>query len=78
MALKITGELIREYGKVLRNIDLTEQRAAELALEVERHNSAILNAGNMLQFNDEPAKFLSALVELQGAAPRTPAQRGRQ
>ncbi len=66
---KITGELIRSHGKALRDLEISGQRAAELAIEVERHNRAILNAASMLDFNDEPAKFLSALAELKHPAP---------
>jgi len=61
----VTGELIQQYGRQLRDLDVQLVRAAELAVEVERHNRAILNAAtDKLDFNDEPSRFLSALHDL--------------
>ncbi len=78
MKAKVSGELIRQQGRALRNIDVPKQRAGELAVEVERLNRAILDAARALDFNDEPAAFLSALGELQVAGrARTRAKRGR-
>ena len=70
MGNKIDADLIRRHGAALRGIDLTEKRAAEIAIEVERHNSAIRAAAQVLDFNDEPARFLSTLSELKQPAAR--------
>jgi hypothetical protein len=77
MSDKITAELIRQYGKALRRMDLSEQRAAEVAIEVERHNKAIMDAAHILDFNDEPSRFFSVLSELKEPAPARKAAKGK-
>ena len=73
MSAKITPGLIREHGAQLRRIALDEQRAAELAEEIERLNDAVLNAAEKrLEFNDDPNRFAALLV-----AAAQPAKGGR-
>ena len=72
---KVTGELIREQGRQLRDLEIEPGRAAELAIEVERHTRAILATAVRLDFNDEPSRSAAALQELKrshpaGAKPR--------
>lgn len=69
---KVTGTLIRGQAAALHGLDIPEARCAELAADVERHNAAIRNAAQQLDFNDEPARF-SALL----AVHAQPRQRGR-
>ncbi|MBI3067790.1 MAG: hypothetical protein HYY79_02580 [Betaproteobacteria bacterium] len=59
----VTEALILQQAEQLLDIKLTPQRAAELAGEVERMNSAVIeSAGRLLDFNDEPARFATALL----------------
>ena len=62
MSAKVTAELIQEHGRALRQIEIDTRRAAELADEVERLNSAVMNAAVRLDFNDDPARFAALLV----------------
>lgn len=65
---KVTPELILSHGEQLRGIRLSWQRAAELAPEVEKLNAAAIDNTHLLDFNDEPTRFLSALAQLKGKA----------
>lgn len=69
---KVTAELVREHGSQLQRLDIGPQRADELAIEVERLNSAVTDAAQRLDFNDEPAKFSALLL-----AAGQPAKAGR-
>lgn len=62
MDSKITGALIREQAAALHALDMPETRCAELAGDVERHNAAIRDAAQRLDFNDEPARFSALLA----------------
>lgn len=62
MSNKITAELIRGQAVQLHGLDTAETRCAELAGDVERHNTAICNAAQQLDFNDEPARFNALLA----------------
>ena len=72
MSDKITAALIRAHGAALRRIELDEQRAAEVAAEVERLNNAVLDAARRIDFNDEPARFPAYLASVAhaGKAPK--------
>ena len=59
---KITAELIRGQAAALHDLDIPETRCAELTADVERHNAAIRNAAQQLDFNDEPARFNALLA----------------
>ncbi len=62
MSNKITAALIGEQAAQLHGLELTATRCIELAGDVERHNTAIRNAAQQLDFNDEPARFNALLV----------------
>ncbi len=62
MSNKITAGLIRGQAVALHGLDTAETRCAELAGDVERHNTAIRDAAQQLDFNDEPARFYALLV----------------
>lgn len=64
MAIKVTGELIRLSARQLRHMDLDEDRAEELARDVERLNNIALAAAADGDFNDEPARFSAMLLQL--------------
>lgn len=58
---KPTSQLIRNHGRQLARLEISEQRAGELAAEVERLNTAVLDAAARLDFNDEPSRFTARL-----------------
>ena len=53
---------IRDYGLEVAKLDLSDKRAAEIALEVGALNRATLEAAAHLDLNDEPGQFALALV----------------
>lgn len=57
-----TAQLIRDHGRRIARLDIDEQRAAELAVEVDRLNGAVMQAAARLDFNDEPARFIDLLL----------------
>ena len=59
---KLTSQLIRDHGRQIARLDIAEQRAGELATEVDRLNSAVLAGATRLDFNDEPARFSALLL----------------
>lgn len=59
---KPTAQLIRDHGRQLVRLDISEPRAGELAAEVERLNNAVLDAAARLDFNDEPSRFTALLL----------------
>lgn len=59
---KLTAQLVRDHGRQLVRLDISEQRAGELAAEVERLNNAVLDAAARLDFNDEPSRFTALLL----------------
>jgi hypothetical protein len=66
----VTPELIESIAFNLRRTTISPALAQALAPNVERLNGAALAAADETDFNDEPARFASALVELQSASPR--------
>ena len=62
MTERIKAQLIQEHGKALRRIDIGAERAAEIAMELERLNGAVLNAAERLDFNDDPGRFPAVLA----------------
>lgn len=59
---KPTAQLIRDHGRELARLEISAQRAGELAAEVERLNSAVLDGAARLDFNDEPSRFTALLL----------------
>lgn len=59
---KPTPQLIRDHGRQIARLDIAEQRAGELAAEVDRLNGAVLEGAVRLDFNDEPARFSARLL----------------
>ena len=60
--MDVSQHLIQEAGRQLQSFSCDERRSAELALEVSRLNSALLQMSAGVDFNDDPASF-SALLE---------------
>jgi len=66
-ASRITGELIKAEAEALHGIRLTDARAGELAVEVEKLNSGVRGVADAtLGFDDEPGAFARFLGALKG------------
>ena len=61
---KITPDLIRLMASRLRGLDVTEERASQLANEVARVNDAARAAGTGNDLNDEPSRYALTLAGL--------------
>jgi hypothetical protein len=59
--MNVSQELIQEAGRQLQDFPIDEKRSAELALEVSRLNSALLQMTGGVDFNDDPAAFRGLL-----------------
>jgi len=59
--MSINPGFVRDAAKVLQQVDLSANRAAELAIEIERLNETVRRASASLTFDDEPATFASTL-----------------
>jgi hypothetical protein len=66
----VTPELIESIAFKLRRTTITAAHSQALAPNVERINDAALAAADANDFNDEPARFTSVLLELKSASPR--------
>src|SRR5688572_2360727 len=61
---KITPELILLMAAQLRRLEISEERAAQLATEVARVNDAARAAAADNGFNDEPSRYAVTLAKL--------------
>ena len=61
---RIQADLILLEASQLRDIKLGEDRAAELAADVQRVVDAATGVSHQADFNDEPAKFTATLSRL--------------
>ncbi len=59
--MDVAKRLIQQAGRELQNFSLDETRSAELALEVSRLNTALIQMSGKVDFNDDPAAFLGLL-----------------
>ena len=62
--MPISPSLILEQAATMHGLTVTPERAEELSLEIGKLNAAIAEAAAGLDFNDEPARFLSLLRQL--------------
>ena len=62
MREKLTPNTIRDYSREVANVGVPDERAAEIAPEVEALNNAVLDAATHLDLNDEPGQFPLVLV----------------
>jgi len=62
MREKLTPNTIRGYAREVANVSVPEERAAEIAPEVEALNTAVLDTAARLDLNDEPGQFPLALA----------------
>ena len=70
MATKMQTELILLEAAHLRGVRLNAHRAGELAADVQRVCDAAAAVSREADFNDEPARFTSALARLAAAKSR--------
>ena len=69
MTRPVSPELIRRQAEELHRFTIAEDRASELAAEVETINAIVLEAARELDFDDEPATFARLLRAARPEAP---------
>ena len=60
--MPISSRLVKDAAKDFQDVDFSEARAGELALEVERINTAVRTAAGSLDFDAEPSAFFAVLA----------------
>jgi len=60
--MPVSPRLIQDAAKTFQDVDFSETRAGELALEVGRLNTAVRTAASSLDFDAEPAAFFAVLA----------------
>jgi hypothetical protein len=60
--MPVTSRFVKEAAKVFQDVDFSDARAGELALEVERLNTAVRTAARSLDFDAEPSAFFAVLA----------------
>jgi len=61
--MPVSSRFIKDAAKVFQDVDFPDARAGELALEVERLNTAVrAAAASSLDFDAEPSAFFAILA----------------
>jgi hypothetical protein len=60
--MPVSSRFVKDAAKVFQDVDFSDARAGELALEVERLNSAVRTAAASLVFDAEPSAFFAVLT----------------
>jgi len=60
--MSVSSRFVKDAAKVFQNVDFSDARAGELALEVERLNAAVRTAAGSLDFDAEPRAFFAVLA----------------
>lgn len=60
----IDAQAVRRIASDLRDFQVTEERAAQLAAEIARVNEAARAEGAKNDFNDEPSRYAVTLAAL--------------
>ena len=60
--MPVSSRFVADAAKAFQDVDFSEARARELALEVERLNAAVRTAAQSLDFDAEPAAFFAVLA----------------
>jgi hypothetical protein len=60
--MPVSSRFVKDAAKLFQDVDFSEARAGELALEVERLNSAVRTAAGSLDFDAEPSAFFAVLA----------------
>jgi len=61
--MPISSRFVKDAAKIFQDTDLSDARAGELALEVERLNTAVRTAAGALDFDAEPSAFFAVLAK---------------
>jgi hypothetical protein len=61
--MPVSPRFVKDAAKVFQDVDLSDARAGELALEVERLNTSVRTAAGALDFDAEPSAFFAALAK---------------
>ena len=60
--MPISSRFVKDAAKLFQDVDFSDARAGELALEVERLNTAVRMAAGSLDFDAEPSAFFAVLT----------------
>jgi hypothetical protein len=60
--MPVSSRFVADAAKNFQDVDFSAARAGELALEVERLNTAVRTAAQSLDFDAEPAAFFAVLA----------------
>jgi hypothetical protein len=60
--MPVSSRFVKDAAKLFQDVDFSDARAGELALEVERLNSAVSTAAGALDFDAEPSAFFAVLA----------------
>jgi hypothetical protein len=63
--MPVSSRFVKDAAKVFQDVDLSDARAGELALEVERLNTSVRTAAASLDFDAEPSAFFAVLARRQ-------------
>jgi hypothetical protein len=63
--MPVSGSFIKDAARLFQDVDFSDARAGELALEVERLNTAVRAAAASLDFDAEPSAFFAVLARRQ-------------
>ena len=60
--MSVSSRFVKDAAKLFQDVDFSDARAGELALEVERLNTAVRTAAGALDFDAEPSAFFAVLA----------------
>ncbi|HEV3396436.1 MAG TPA: hypothetical protein VG100_09865 [Xanthobacteraceae bacterium] len=60
--MTMSSRFVKDAAKLFQDVDLSDARAGELALEVERLNASARAAAASLDFDAEPSAFFAVLA----------------
>jgi hypothetical protein len=60
--MPVSPRFVKDAAKIFQDVELPDARAGELALEVERLNTAVRTAAGALDFDTEPSAFFAVLA----------------
>jgi hypothetical protein len=61
--MPLSSRFVKDVSKVFQDVDFSDARSGELALEVERLNTAVrAAAASSLDFDAEPSAFFAVLA----------------
>jgi hypothetical protein len=60
--MPVSSRFVKDAAKLFQDVDFSDASAGELALEVERLNTAVRTAAGSLDFDAEPSAFFAVLT----------------